>query len=88
MLVTSIDPLTAYKVSDDLIVELVNVTATVEDNSTWENGSPLDRRYQRMRTEVLKALHNLIQRRSLDKTAPETFRRDPNRRLSCKKKLK
>jgi len=33
MLVTSIDPLAAYKVSDDLIVELVNVTATVEDDS-------------------------------------------------------
>jgi hypothetical protein len=33
MLVTSIDPLAAYKVSDDLIVELVNITATVEDDS-------------------------------------------------------
>jgi hypothetical protein len=33
MLVTSIDPLAAYKVSDYLIVELVNVTATVEDDS-------------------------------------------------------
>jgi hypothetical protein len=33
MLVTSIDPLAAYRVSDDLIVELVNVTATVEDDS-------------------------------------------------------
>jgi hypothetical protein len=32
MLVTSIDPLAAYKVSDDLIVELVDVTATVEDD--------------------------------------------------------
>jgi hypothetical protein len=32
MLVTSIDPLAAYKVSDDLIVELVGVTATVEDD--------------------------------------------------------
>jgi hypothetical protein len=30
---TSIDPLAAYKVSDDLIVELVDVTATVEDDS-------------------------------------------------------
>ena len=33
MLVTSIDPLAAYKVSDDLILELVDVTATVEDDS-------------------------------------------------------
>ena len=33
MLVTSIDPLAAYKVCDNLIVELVEVTATVEDDS-------------------------------------------------------
>ena len=33
MLVTSIDPLAAYKVSDDLILELMNVTASVEDDS-------------------------------------------------------
>jgi hypothetical protein len=33
MLVTSIDPLAAYRVSDGLIVELVTVTATVEDDS-------------------------------------------------------
>jgi hypothetical protein len=33
MLVTSIDPLAAYKVCEDLIVELVDVTATVEDDS-------------------------------------------------------
>jgi hypothetical protein len=33
VLVTSTDPLAAYKVSDDLILELVNVTATVEDDS-------------------------------------------------------
>ena len=33
MVVTSIDPLTPYKVSDDLILELANVTATVEDDS-------------------------------------------------------
>ena len=33
MLVTSIDRLAAYKVSDDLVVELVDVTATVEDDS-------------------------------------------------------
>jgi hypothetical protein len=32
MLVTSIDLLAAYRISDDLIVELVNVTATVEDD--------------------------------------------------------
>ena len=30
--VTSIDPLAPYKVCDDLILELVNVTATVEDD--------------------------------------------------------
>ena len=29
MVVTSIDPLAPYKVSDDLILQLVNVTATV-----------------------------------------------------------
>jgi hypothetical protein len=33
MLVTSVDRLAAYKVSGDLIVELVDVTATVEDDS-------------------------------------------------------
>jgi hypothetical protein len=33
MVVTSIDPLAPYKVSDDLMLELVNVTATVEDDS-------------------------------------------------------
>jgi hypothetical protein len=33
MLITSIDPLAAYKVCDDLIVELVDVTASVEDDS-------------------------------------------------------
>jgi hypothetical protein len=33
MLVTSIDPLAPYKVSDDLMLELVNITATVEDDS-------------------------------------------------------
>jgi hypothetical protein len=31
--VTSVDTLPAYKASDDLILELVNVTATVEDDS-------------------------------------------------------
>jgi hypothetical protein len=31
--VTSIDPLAPYKVSDDLLLELVNVIATVEDDS-------------------------------------------------------
>ena len=31
MVVTSIDPLAPYKVSDDLMLELVNVTATVEE---------------------------------------------------------
>jgi hypothetical protein len=30
MLITSIDPLAAYKVCDDLIVELVDVTATLK----------------------------------------------------------
>ena len=33
MLVTSIDPLAAYKVSDDLILELMSVTVSVEDDS-------------------------------------------------------
>jgi hypothetical protein len=33
MVVTSIDSLAAYKVSDDLILELVGVTATVDDDS-------------------------------------------------------
>ena len=32
MVVTSIDPLAPYKVSDDLILQLVNVTATVADD--------------------------------------------------------
>ena len=32
MLVTSIDPLAPYKFSDDLMLELVNVTASVEDD--------------------------------------------------------
>jgi hypothetical protein len=32
MVVTSIDPLAPYKFSDDLILELVNVTATLEDD--------------------------------------------------------
>ncbi len=32
LLVTSIDPLAPYKVSDDLMLELVNVTATVEND--------------------------------------------------------
>ncbi len=31
MVVTSIDPLAPYKFSDDLILELVSVTATLED---------------------------------------------------------
>ena len=33
MLVTSIDPLAPYRVSDDLILELMRVTASVEDDS-------------------------------------------------------
>ena len=32
-LVTSVDPLAPYKVSDDLILELVDVSATVEGHS-------------------------------------------------------
>ena len=42
MVVTSFDPLAPYKVSDDLVLELANVTATVEDHSegasvgTWQ----------------------------------------------------
>lgn len=31
-LVTSVDPLAPYKVSADLVLELVNVTATIEDD--------------------------------------------------------
>jgi len=37
MVVTSIDPLAPYKVSHDLLLELVNVTATVEDD--WEGAA-------------------------------------------------
>jgi hypothetical protein len=33
MVVTSLDPLAPYKVFDDLILELANVTTTVEDDS-------------------------------------------------------
>jgi hypothetical protein len=33
MVVTSIDTLALYKVSDDLILDLVGVTATVDDDS-------------------------------------------------------
>jgi hypothetical protein len=33
MVVTSIDPSIPYKVSGDLLLELANVTATVEDDS-------------------------------------------------------
>ena len=36
-LVTSVDPLAPYKVSDDLILELVDVTATVEEH--WEGAA-------------------------------------------------
>jgi hypothetical protein len=38
-LVTSVDSLAPYKVSADLILELVNVTATVENDSEAEVGS-------------------------------------------------
>jgi hypothetical protein len=32
LLVTSVDPLAPYKVSDDLMLELVNIVATVEND--------------------------------------------------------
>ena len=32
MLVNSIDPLAPYKVSDDLLLDLVSVTATIDDD--------------------------------------------------------
>lgn len=32
MLVDSIDPLAPYKVSDDLVLELVSITAIIEDD--------------------------------------------------------
>jgi hypothetical protein len=38
-LVTSVDPLAPYKVSADLILELVNVTATLENDSEGGPGS-------------------------------------------------
>jgi hypothetical protein len=38
-LVTSVDPLAPYKASADLILELVNVTATIEDDSEDGAGS-------------------------------------------------
>ena len=51
-LVTSIDPLAPYKVSDDLMLELVNVTATVEDDP---EGAVADS----CRVEIIEP-HNLI----------------------------
>ena len=38
-LVTSVDPLAPFKASGDLILELVNVTATIEDDSEDGAGS-------------------------------------------------
>ena len=40
MLVNSIDSLTPYKVSDDLILELVSVTAIVEDDPEGATAAP------------------------------------------------
>ena len=40
MLVTSIDPLAPYKVSDDLVLELMSVTASVEDDSEGASVGP------------------------------------------------
>jgi hypothetical protein len=51
-LVTSIDPLAPYKASDDLMLELVNVTATVEDDP---EGAAVDT----CRVEIIEP-HNLI----------------------------
>jgi hypothetical protein len=49
--VTSIEELAAYKLSDDLVLELVNVTATVEHDAERAMGSA--------RVEVIEPL-NLI----------------------------
>jgi len=57
-LVTSIDPLAPYKASDDLMLELVNVTATVEDDpegaaaapAGWRSSSPTPRRLYALRS--------------------------------------
>ena len=52
MLVTSIDPLAPYKASEDLTLELVSVTATVEDDP---EGAAADT----CRVEIIEP-HNLI----------------------------
>jgi hypothetical protein len=51
-LVTSIDPLAPYKASDDLVLELVNITATVEDD-------PEDAAAGSCRVTIIEP-HNLI----------------------------
>jgi hypothetical protein len=40
MLVNSIDPLAPYKVSDDLVLELVSITAIVEDDPKGAAAAP------------------------------------------------
>jgi hypothetical protein len=40
MLVNSIDPLAPYKVSDDLVLELVSITAIVEDDPEGAAAAP------------------------------------------------
>jgi hypothetical protein len=40
MFVNSIDPLAPYKVSDDLILELVSIAAIVEDDPEGASAAP------------------------------------------------
>ena len=40
MVVNSIDPLTPYKASDDLILDLVNVTATIKNDPEDAGAAP------------------------------------------------
>jgi len=54
MLVNSIDPLAPYKVSDDLMLELVSVTAIIKGGSFVVEGLSLPRIGQRF--EIVKEL--------------------------------
>jgi hypothetical protein len=51
MVVNSIDPLTPYKASDDLILDLVNVTATIKNDPEDAGAAPC-------RVEIVEP-HNL-----------------------------
>ena len=51
MVVNSIDPLVPYKASDDLILDLVNVTATIKDDPEDAGAAPC-------RVEIVEP-HNL-----------------------------